>query len=141
MALAASASPRSRRSNWCGLFLSEVRIYTALPFLPILRGVSLLTVAAFGLAHGLPWQAIPRGLYKAWEQLKRNLRIMALMPEGPGAEAINVNGAGSRRRLLIDRESFDAGSIGTQGSEQPERAAMSRAAVAHQRKKLSKFQF
>jgi len=29
----------------------------------------------------LPWQAILRGLYKAWEQLKHNLRIMVLMPE------------------------------------------------------------
>lgn len=62
-------------------FYLSVRIYTALPFLPILRGLALLTVTAFGLAHGLPWQAILRGLYKAWEELKRNLRIMALMPE------------------------------------------------------------
>jgi hypothetical protein len=62
-------------------FYLSVRIYTALPFLPILRGLALLIVSVVGLAQALPWQALLRGMYRTWEQLKLNLRIMVLMPE------------------------------------------------------------
>ena len=93
---------RSRCSNWCGLFLSECTYHcSAFPANPARSCIA--DCCRF-------WTSAWVALASNSQRIVQSLGTVEAQPadhgadagNGPGAEAINVNGAGSRRRFLAD---------------------------------------
>ena len=101
--LAASASPRGCRSNWCGLLLSECTYLHCSAFPANPSRSCIADCCRF-------WTSAWVALASNSQRIVQSLGTVEAQPanhgadagNGPGEEATNVNGAGSRRRLLID---------------------------------------